>query len=157
MVVSSSWGRTEQAYTWMLDKVFRGPWRIGPVRAEPSRGANRNTSILGAYIIFPTYIHISSLPSPKAIPARDVRISGDVLRRLVFFIFVVQILILGHMEPEAISWDNDMEWSGSRRSRRASAHFYCIRRMHLYLCVRRHPQQGRASSLCLDSVAEEVS
>ena len=35
--------------------------------------------------------------------------------------------------------------------------FYCIRRMHRYLCARRHPQQGRASSLCLDLVEAEVS
>ena len=42
-------------------------------------------------------------------------VSGDVLRRLVFFIFVVRILILGHME--AISWNNEMEWSGTTISK----------------------------------------
>ena len=129
----------------------------GSVRSELKERIE--TRLFWVRILYFRHIFISQAPlRPRQFMMRETcRVSGDVLRRLVFFIFVVQILILGHMEPEAISWDNDMEWSGSRRSRRASAHFYCIRRMHLYLCVRRHPQQGRASSLCLDSVAEEVS
>ena len=40
------------------------------------------------------------------------------------------------------------EWSGTRRSRKAYAHFYCKRRTHICLCVRQHPQQGHRHYAC---------
>ena len=129
-------------------------------RSGPSRGANKNTSILGANNISPRYIppkttiplYTLNILDNHLLDVPDARerygVSGDVLRRLVFFIFVVRIM----------RYPGTTKWNGrARRSRKASAHFYCIRRMHRYLCARLHPQQGRASSLCLDLVAVEVS
>ena len=115
---------TEQSSD-MLSKSDK--FRIGSVRAEE----RIETRLFWVRIL---YFRNISRPSPYAqdndplhalsILDNHLLVSGDVLRQLVFFIFVVRILIVGHMD--AISWDNEMEWSGTRRSGKASAHFFFV-------------------------------
>ena len=129
-------------------------------RSGPSRGANKNTSILGANNISPRYIppkttiplYTLNILDNHLLDVPDARerygVSGDVLRRLVFFIFVVRILVLGHME--AISWNNEIEWSGVTISKSFCTFLLHQTNASLPLCVTASPtRQGIVAMLGL--------
>ena len=108
-IVSAGWQNRrficDTCETWMLDNDWPGvQWyvfRYGPRWIRSVRTEERIETRLfwGKYNIFPRYIHLSSLCTPKAktplhmyLMWETCGVSGDILR-LVFFIFVVWILI----------------------------------------------------------------
>ena len=108
-IVSAGWQNRrficDTCETWMLDNDWPGvQWyvvRYWPRWIRSVRTEERIETRLfwGKYNIFPRYIHLSSLCTPKAktplhmyLMWETCGVSGDILR-LVFFIFVVWILI----------------------------------------------------------------